>query len=108
MAYITVVVLSAAVVAGFFLSRYLLGVLSEAQTSRSNIRSTVEGLSIRAHQAAEADRERARASSEVAQAARDLAQQAAEVQDALALERKLRKAISTTRPLLETAEADSR
>ena len=73
---------------------------ADAGMARRNYRVTVEGLAERAHKAAKADRERARDSSEVAEATRMLARQVTEVKDALALERKLRKAIRSTVPPL--------
>lgn len=100
MAYVTLLVIMAASVAGFYLCRQLVRIFADAGMARRNYRVTVEGLAERAHKAAKADRERARDSSEVAEATRMLAQQVSEVKDTLALERKLRKAIRSTVPPL--------
>lgn len=98
MAYVTLLVIVAVSVAGALLCRHLVRVLIDAGAARRNYRSTVEGLAVRTHHAAQVDRERARDSTEVAEATRMLARQVTEVQDALALERKLRKAIRSTTP----------
>ena len=100
MAYVTlfaiIVVMIAAIAALTLMCRYLVRVFTDAGQTRRNYRSTMEGLAIRTHNAAKADRDIARDSSEVAEATQMLARQVTEVQDTLALERKLRKAIRAT------------
>lgn len=96
MEYVTLLVVMTALTATAFLLIAVLKWIAELRRARREFRSTVEGLSVRTHRAAQMDQERARDSREVAEASRQLTRQAEEVQDTLALERKLRKALTAT------------
>ena len=98
MAYLSLAVIIEVAVLGAVWCRHLVHLFTEAGEARRNYRSTVEGLAVRTHQAAQAELEWARDSTEVAEATQRLVQHAAEVQDGLALERKLRKALQTAPP----------
>jgi hypothetical protein len=104
MAYVTLLVIMTVLATAAFFSVYVLRAVASARTARLTYRSTVEGLAARTFRAAQADRELAQGSAEVAEASRSLARQVTEVQDALALERKVRKAIAMTAPPEAPAE----
>lgn len=96
MEYITLVVIFAAMAAMTIFLIMIADWIAAHHRARRDFRSTVEGLAVRTHQAARMDQQIARGSPEMTEATLELMIHVAEVQDNLALERKLRKALASS------------